>query len=121
MILMQDVRLGLRLLWKDRGFTITAAVTLAACIAANTALFTIVDHVLLRPLRIPDSDRVLLLYNSYPKAGVEHAGAAVPDYFDRRTGMTVFAEQALFNTRDPGLDLNGEPERIHVMAVTPSF
>ena len=118
---MQDLRIGLRLLWKDKGFTFTAALTLVACIGANAALFTIVDHVLLRPLRVPDSDRVLLIYNSFPKAGVEHASAAVPDYFERLREMTVFEEQALFNTRDPSLDVNGEPERIHSMPVTPSF
>ena len=116
---MQDLRIGLRLLWKDKGFTFTAALTLLVCIGANTALFTIVDHVLLRPLRIPDSDRVLLIYNSYPKAGIEHAGATVPDYFERLREMTVFDEQALFNTRDPSLDVNGEPERIHT-AITRS-
>jgi predicted permease len=118
---MQDLRVAFRLLSKDKAFTITAALTLAICIGANTALFTVVDHVLLRPLGVPESDRVLLVYNSYPKAGVEHAGAAVPDYYDRLRDMTVFEEQALFNTRDPSLDLNGTPERIHVMRVTPSF
>lgn len=118
---MQDVRVGLRLLWKDKAFTVTTALTLAVCIGANAALFTVVDHVLLRPLRIPESDRVLLVYNSYPKAGGDHAGATVPDYFDRLRELTVFEEQALFNTRDPSFDVNGTPERIHTMPVTPSF
>ena len=118
---MGDLRFAGRLLWKDKAFTITAAMTLAVCIGANTALFAVVDHVLLRPLRIPEPDRVLLVYNSYPKAGAEHAGATVPDYFDRLRHLTVFEEQALFNTRDPSLDLNGFPERIHTMQVTPSF
>src|SRR5262245_1167264 len=118
---MQDLRVGLRLLWKDKGFTITAALTLAACLGANTALFTVVDHVLWRPLRIPDSDRVLLVYNSFPRLGVDHAGATVPDYLDRQRDLTVFEEQALFNTRDLSLGGNGEPERIHTMQVTPSF
>lgn len=118
---MRDLRLALRLLWKDKAFTTTAAVTLAVCIGANTALFTVVDHVLLRPLRVPESDRVLLVYNSYPRAGAKHAGATVPDYFDRLHDLTVFDEQALFNTRNPSLELNGTPERIHTMQVTPSF
>src|SRR5579862_3768257 len=119
--MLPDLRLALRLLSKDKAFTLTAAATLAVCIGANTALFTVVDHVLLRPLSIPDSDRVLLVYNSYPKAGVDHAGATVPDYDDRLRDLTVFDEQAMFNTRDPSLDLNGTPERIHTMQVTPSF
>jgi predicted permease len=77
--------------------------------------------VLLRPLQVPDSDHVVLIYNSYQKAGGAHAGATVPDYIDRLRDMTVLEEQALFNTRDPSLDANGTPERIHAMQVTPSF
>lgn len=118
---MGDLRLACRLLWKDKAFTITAAVTLAVCIGANVALFTVVSGVLLRPLRVPESDRVILIYNSYPKAGAEHAGATVVDYIERQRDMTVFSEHALFNVRNPSLDLNGSPERIHTMQVTPSF
>ena len=118
---MQDLRVAVRLLWKDKAFTFTAALTLAVCIGANAALFTIVDHVLLRPLRAPESDRIVLVYNSYPKAGAEHAGATVPDYFERLRDLTAFEEQALFNTRDPSFDASGTPDRVHVMQVTPSF
>ena len=99
----------------------TAALTLAVCLGANVALFTVVDHVLLRPLRVPESDRIVLVYNSFPKAGAEHAAASVVDYIERGRELTVFDEQALFNVRNPGLDLNGTPERIHAMQVTPSF
>jgi predicted permease len=118
---MMDLRVALRLLWKDKAFTLTVLATLAVCIGANTALFTVVNGVLLKPLRVPDSDRVLMVYNSYPKAGVERAGAAAPDYFDRLRDTTVFSDQAMFNVRDPGLDVGGTPERIHTMQVTPSF
>lgn len=118
---MQDLRVALRLVWKDKAFAVTAVVTLAVCIGANAALFTVVDHVLLRPLRVPESDRVILVYNSYPKAGAEHAGATVPDYFERLREVPAFEEQALFNTRDPSVDASGTPDRIHIMQVTPSF
>jgi predicted permease len=118
---MHDLRVSARLLWKHKTFTITAALTLAVCIGANVALFTVVDHVLLRPLQVPESDRIVLVYNSYPKAGAEHAGATVVDYIERGRELTVFEAQALFNTRNPSLDLNGTPERIHTMQVTPSF
>jgi predicted permease len=118
---MQDLRVALRLLWKDKAFTITAASTLTVCIGANTALFAVVDHVLLRPLRVPEPDRVVLVYNSYPKAGAEHAGATAPDYVERQQAVPAFEEQALFDTRDPSVDASGSPDRIHVMQVTPSF
>ena len=119
--MIHDLRVALRLLSKDTAFTLTVLATLAVCIGANTALFTVVNGVLLQPLRVPESDRIVLVYNSYPKAGADHAGATAPDYFDRLRDLTVFADQAMFNTRDPGLDVGGTPERIHTMPVTPSF
>src|SRR5690349_18837924 len=118
---MHELRVALRLLWNDTAFTITAVVTLAVCIGANAALFTVVDHVLLRPLNIPESDRVILVYNSYPAAGAEHAAATVPDYFERLQEVPAFEDQALFNTRDPSVNASGTPDRIHIMQVTPSF
>src|SRR5207247_2398177 len=117
-----DIRVGLRILWKDKAFTITAALTLALCIGANTALFSIVDHVLLRPLPFPESDRIVLMANHYPGAGVDigsNSGAA--DYYDRLRETTVFVEQAMYNSSDVSIDQNGTPTRTRVMNVTPSF
>ena len=62
--LIHDIKVGLRLLWKDRSFTATVAVTLALCIGANVALFSIVNNVLLRPLPLPDSARIAIIGNS---------------------------------------------------------
>jgi predicted permease len=116
-----DVRFGLRLLGKDRNFTVTALLTLAICIAANTAIFSLVRSVLLRPLPVPASDRVVLLQNSYPHAGAPRASTGVPDYFDRLREMTVFEEQALY--RRQGVTLTGGREATRLFAVrgTPSF
>jgi hypothetical protein len=72
--LFQDIKFGLRLLLKDRSFTITAILTLAVCIGANAAMFSVVRSVLLKPLPFPGSERVVLLYNSYPNAA--HPGSA---------------------------------------------
>src|SRR5215831_208334 len=121
--MMSDFRVGLRLLWRDKAFTVTAALTLALCIGANTALFSVVHNVLLRPLPIPDSDRILLMSNAYPKAGASGAGgnSGVPDYYDRLRETNVYEEQALFNTGDQSVDQNGIPTRVEVMRVTPSF
>ena len=63
---MGDLRLGFRLLWKDTAFTVTAVLTLALCIGANVAVFTIVHSVLLKPLPVPESDRIVLMGNAYP-------------------------------------------------------
>ncbi len=119
--LFQDVRFGLRLLSKDRTFTLTALLTLAVCIGANTAMFSIVRSVVMKPLPFPESDRVVLLYNSYPNAGAPRVGAAVPDYFDRLTAVPALDQQALF--RREGMtfgDANGA-ERLASIRATPSF
>ena len=67
--MLNDIRVGLRLLWKDKAFSLTAALTLALCIGANTALFSVVHNVLLRPLPVPESDRIVQMGNAYPGAG----------------------------------------------------
>lgn len=119
---LQDLRFGARLLWRDRGFTLTALLTLAVCIGANAAIFAVVHSVLLKPLPVPEADRLVLLYNSYPRAGVERASSGVPDYYDRLRDTDVFEELALFQQR--GFTLGGdgaEPRRITGSAVRPSL
>lgn len=117
-----DLRVGLRRLWKDKTFTAAAAMTLALCIGANTALFSVVHNVLLRPLVYPESDRVLLMGNAYPKAGADiGSSSGVPDYYDRLRDVDVFEEQALYSMSNRSLDQNGTPTRARAMQVTPSF
>ena len=120
--LFSDLRVGLRLLWRDRAFAITAGLTLAVCIGANTALFSVVRGVLLKPLWMPEADRVVMAGNMYPGAGVyEPLGAAVPDYFDRLREVTVFSEQALLRQDNRSIDKDGSPLRVEALSVTPSF
>jgi predicted permease len=122
--MMSDLRVGLRLLWRDKAFTITTVLTLALCIGANTALFSVVHNVLLRPLPVPESDRIVLMGNAYPGAGPAAAAGAnsgVPDYYDRLRETDVFEEQALYNGANQSIDQNGTPVRIRVTRVTPSF
>jgi predicted permease len=120
--MVNDLRVGLRLLFKDKAFSITAALTLALCIGANTALFSVVHNVLLRPLPVPDSDRIVLMGNRYPGAGADIGGSSgVPDYYDRLRDVNVFEEQALYNGTNRSLDQNGTPTRVRVTNVTPSY
>jgi putative ABC transport system permease protein len=119
---LNDLRVSLRLLWKDRAFTTTAALTLAVCIGANAALFSVVRGVLLKPLALPNPDRVVIAGNVYPGAGVhDPIGASVPDYFDRLRDITVFAEQAMYKRDDRSIDQGGVATRVEAMTVTPSF
>jgi predicted permease len=122
--LLQDLRFAVRLLWKDRSFSLTTIATLALCLAANVAIFAVVNGVLLKPLPFPEPERLVRMSNLYPGAGVGADGSnGVPDYFDRRRDMTALEEQALF--REAGVTVSGsglgEAERLQAMQVTPSF
>ena len=120
--LARDLRTGLRLLARDKAYSLTAAATLALCLGANTALFSVVHHVLLRPLPVPEPERILLMSNLYPGAGAsDSSNSGVPDYYDRLRATSVYDEQALFNTSSVNLDEDGRPVRVEVMNVTPSY
>ena len=119
--LLQDLRFALRLLWKDKGFTVAAVLTLAVCLGANAALFTVVDTVLLQPLPVPHAGELVTVLDSFPNAGIPRAGASVPDYFDRVKGVPAFAQGALYGHRNVSLNAGERPEQVTVMQVTPSF
>jgi len=116
-----DLKYAGRVLWRDRGFAATVILTLAVCIGANAAIFAVINGVLLRPLPIPESDRIVALYNSYPKAGVERASSGVPDYYDRRRETDAFEELALYRLNGQTIGGQNEPQRLTGMAVTPSL
>jgi putative ABC transport system permease protein len=119
-----DIQFGLRQLWKHRGYAMTAILTLAICVGANAAIFTIVNSVLLKPLPVPDSDRILLMSNQYPNAGTgvsSFTNSGVPDYYDRLRDMNVYEEQAMYNGTNQAFEINGSPELIRGMAATPSL
>ena len=119
--LLQDLKFAARILWKDRGFAITALLTLGICIGANAAIFAIVNSVLLRPLPVPEPAQLVHMYNAYPGAGVVGGSTGVTDYYDRLKETTVFQEQALYNTRGVTLGGQAEPQRVVAMVSTPSL
>lgn len=119
--LRQDLVYALRLLVKDRAFTSTILVTLALCVGANAAIFAVVNSVLLRPLPVPEADRLVLLSNSYPKAGVARASTGVPDYYDRLRETDVFEELALYNERGVTVGTDDGAQRIQGIIGRPSL
>jgi predicted permease len=90
------------------GLAVLAVVTLAVGIGANTAIFSVVHAVLLEPLPYPDSERLVQVWNTYPKMGLEQASVSVPDYFDRRREVDAFEESALYGFES--LNLTGSSE-----------
>ena len=117
-----DLKYAVRSLWRAKGFAATVLLTFAICIAANTALFAIVNSVVLRPLPLPEANSILLMSNEYPKAGVVGLnGSSSGDYFDRLKEITAFESQAEFRQRDQTVEVNELPQRVHAMAVTPSW
>ena len=104
------------------GHTSAAILTLAVCIGANAAIFTVIHSVLLKPLSVPDSNRILLMSNQYPKMDPAlHSNSGVPDYYDRLRGMNVYEEQALYDSTLLQLNVNGSPELLQGIEATPSL
>src|SRR6185436_4162875 len=117
--LLQDFRFAIRMLLKNPGFTAVAVLTLALGIGANTAIFSVVSSVLLRPLPCKDPDRLVTVWERSVKKGYEmnHAGAAT--FLDWKAQSTVFESMAAFGIEE-GLSLTGdhEPERINAVPVS---
>ena len=118
---MNDIRYSLRSLGKSKAFTAIALLTLALCIGANSAIFSVVHAVLLKPYPWPDSERLVFVYNSYPLMGLPNAGTSIPDYLDRTTGVAGFEDGAMYTNQSFNLASDGEPERIVGLRATPSL
>jgi putative ABC transport system permease protein len=118
---MNDLRFALRQLRKSPGFTLVAVLTLALGIGANTAIFSIVNAVLLRPLPYPSADRIMVL-NESSGPGQDYS-VALPDYFDWRNENMVFEHLAA--THKESRNLSGipgrDPERVSCASVTRNF
>lgn len=119
--LRDDVRLAARSLMRDKGFTLTVLLTFGLCLGANVALFAVVNASLLRPLPYPDSDRLVIVKNGYPKAGADAIGVSVPHYLERRAGIAAFADAGAYRGGGETIGDTGSPDRVDSMSVTPSF
>ncbi|HEV8541186.1 MAG TPA: ABC transporter permease [Verrucomicrobiae bacterium] len=91
----KDLRFGARMLGKHRGFTAIVILTLALGIGANTAIFSVVNAVLLRPLPYPDPDRLVMLWERSPERGLEQGLVSGPNYLDWKAQSKSFAEMAV--------------------------
>lgn len=116
-----DVLRALREMRRRPGFTLMACLTLAVCVALNTAVWSVVDSIVLEPLPYPSSERLVTVFNSYPAAGTPRSITSVPDFLDRRERVPAFEEVALYQERTHSMGQPGAIYRDYSMIVTPSF
>lgn len=110
--LLQDIRFGARMLLKKPGFTLIAVITLALGIGANTAIFSVVNSVLLRPLPYEAPDRLVYVYDSNPTAGFPRFSSSPPNFADWRRQQQSFEYLAAFLGWNFNFTGRGEPERL---------
>src|SRR5205085_4603224 len=116
--LLRNLRVGLRLLRRSPGFTAVAVITLAIGIGANTAIFSVIDAVLLEPLPYPDPDRLVMVWSKVQGyRNVVSAG----DFLDWKKQNTVFQELHAWTNEDFNLATSGRPERIGGGLLTPGL
>ncbi len=119
--LLQDLRYGVRTLAKNPGFTIVAVLTLAMGIGANTAIFSVVDAVLLRPLPYPESDRLFTVYETLPQDPAQNTGVSYPNYLDWTQQNQAFEAIAAARGNSLALSGQGEPTYIQTGSVTSNY
>ena len=119
--LVQDLRYGLRLLLRNPGFALAAIVSLALGIGANTAIFSVVNTVLLRPLPYPDVDRVMMVWDSNPSRGWDQFAVSPGNYVDWEARQTAFEALVALRTRSLVLTGHDEPERLSGLLATAQF
>ncbi|HKQ78097.1 MAG TPA: ABC transporter permease [Blastocatellia bacterium] len=114
----QDARFGARMLVKKPGFTLIAVITLGLGIGAVTAIFSVVNTVLLRPLPYKEPDRIALIEQQFPKLGLSFVGVSAPEMLDYIAGNETFAEMAGYGIINLNLTGEYEPRRIQVARVS---
>ena len=116
--LIQDIKFGLRMLLKSPSLSIVATIALALGIGANTAIFSVVNAVLLRPLPFPNSESLFELYETDTQRGFKYGSHSYPNFFDLRSQATVFEHVAAYHGSDFVMTGRGEPVRLQGSVVT---
>ena len=117
----RQLKYAARLLRRTPAFTATALLTLAVCLGANLTIFAVIDSVLLRPLPFPQPDRLMTVFNTYPKAGVDRDGSSVTNYYERRGRIPAFAALSIYRYSTEIVGEPGSTEREPTMRVAPDF
>jgi predicted permease len=119
--LLRNLRYASRLLRKTPGFTVTALLILAVCLGANLTTFAVVESILLRPLPFPKPDRLVTLFNTYPRAGVDRDGSSLTNYYERRGHIPAFTSLAIYEYGTAIVGEAGSTQREPITRVSPDF
>ncbi|HEV2840926.1 MAG TPA: ABC transporter permease [Chthoniobacterales bacterium] len=118
---MNYLRYAFRQLRKSPAFTLTALATVAICLGANLAIFAVINSILLRPLPFPNADRLVAIYNTYPKAGVENDGSSITNYYERRGNIPAFESLSLYMERVETVGDPGSMQQEEIVRISPEF
>src|SRR3954468_20988396 len=120
--LLQDIRFGARLLRRTPGFTVSAVLALALGIGATTAIFSVLDRVVLRPLPYPDPDRLTMMWETNDAKGLPHERISPVNFVDYRALSQVFEDAAAWWYPQLTLTEAGhEPLRVAAIETTPNL
>jgi putative ABC transport system permease protein len=119
--LIKDIRFGVRSFLKRPGFLVIAVATLAIGIGGTTAMFTVVNAVLLRPLPFPEPERIILLEGVNPKQGITQSNMSMPDIYDWQQQSQSFEQIAAFSSGGVFLNTGDETERVRAAGVSSEF
>lgn len=119
--LLSPIRQALRGWIQTPGFSVIAILTLGLCLGANLTIFAVLDAVLLRPLPFPSAARLVTIYNTYPKAGVEDDGTSIANYYERRGQVAAFSNVAIYREGKAVVGETGATQQEVVTQISPDF
>ena len=119
--LLRDLKFSVRSLLKRPALTVIAITTLAVGIGANSAIFSTINSLLLRPLPFPDPDRIVALWDKVPSRGVERNEVTIANYLDWRAQNKTFEQLGIYRWWSTNLTGSDSPERVQGFQVTPNF
>jgi predicted permease len=117
----RELRFAFRWLRKTPGFTITALLTLALCLGSNLTIFAVIDSALLRPLPFPDANRLVTVFNTYPRAGVDRDGSSLTNYYERRGRIPALSSLSIYRYGTAIVGERGATELEQITQVSPEF
>src|SRR5215211_701638 len=115
---LQDLRYGVRLLTRAPGFAALVVLTIALGIGANSAIFSVINAVVRKPLGYPQSDRLMFITSQFPTLGFDKFWVSPPEFFEYRERTRAFADVAAYTTGAVNLSEGTQPERVNAVFAT---